>query len=283
MSEHFSRLFSGLAWSLGRRFPNLPANLKRAYISEDAVGYISASLLYCILLFAVGSVSLSALFVGVGGSSEGLGPLVAFCLASFLLFWRLNRPAQIVRKRLKNIEKNLPFAIQSIYIQVSSGVPIYDAMSSVSRGNFGEISSEFKVTLNEVQSGKPLTEALETLIDRNPSVYFQRVMWQIVNTLSTGGRLMENMADISRSISRDQLTAIRVYGGRLSPLSMAYMLVAVILPALGITLIITVSSLPNIGSKFDEGVLWVILALTLALQAQFLMIIQSSRPNLIGD
>jgi archaeal flagellar protein FlaJ len=283
MSERISKLFVGVAYKLDKSVPGLSTNLRHAYMDEDSVTYLSKTILYCILVSFFGSAALTAA-MGMGNERLLATDVTLAAVSSlFVLYYRINLPSMRIRSRLKDMEKHLAFTIQSLYIQISSGVPIYDAMESISKSNYGAISREFKVALDEVQAGRPLTEALEGMIRRNPSTYFQKVMWQVVNTITTGGSLRENLNDIAKSISRDQLTAIKTYGARLSPVSMAYMLVAVVVPSLGITVLVTISSLPNMGSRLDESLLWAIFAATVLLQSQFIMVIQSSRPNLIGD
>jgi Flp pilus assembly protein TadB len=154
---------------------------------------------------------------------------------------------------------------------------------SISTGKYGQISKEFGVVVSEVKAGKPLIQALEDLAMKNPSPHFQRVIWQVANTIKAGGNLAENLNDITRTISRDQVNSIRTYGGRLSPLSMAYMMSAVIAPSLGTTVLITLSSLPGMSANFNEGTFWWILIITIILQIQFAMIIKSVRPNLVGE
>jgi len=199
-----------------------------------------------------------------------------------MFYYQINKPSLLVKKRLSNIERNLSYAIQSLYIQVSSGVPVYDAMKMISIGGYGAVSDEFAHAMQEMESGKPIIEALESLVARNPSPYFQKVIWQIINSLTGGGDLKKNLNTILNTISRDQGNLIREYGADLGLLSMTYMMAAVVLPSLGITVLITVSSLPEMGSKVNESLFWIILGIALILQVQFAMIIKIKRPKLIG-
>jgi len=94
--------------------------------------------------------------------------------------------------------------------------------------------------------------------------------------------LADNLIDIVKNLSRDQVNTMRMYGAKLNPIAMAYLMVAVIIPSLGITLLITVLTLPNVGGNISQATFWGILLLTLILQLQFAMIIKIRRPNLIG-
>jgi len=282
LENSFSRMFLGFGYLLNKLSPNLSIRLKQAYIDEDSVTYLSKTFLYCLGVFLTLSVTLIWFFEKQGGKEAYLGPIFGIFSAFFMYYYRLNFPKMIVKRRINNIERNLAFAVQSLYIQVSSGIPIFDAMASVAEGKYGALSREFKVTVDEVKSGTTLNIALENLSERNPSRYFQNFVWQIINTVKTGGDIAYNLDDLAKTISRDQLTALKNYGARLSPLSMAYMMIAVIVPSLGITLLITISSLPGMGTRIEGNTFWIIFLVTVILQAQFAMIIRSSRPNLIG-
>lgn len=283
MTDSLSRIFMGTAYLLERLFPDIKFRLKQAYITEDSTTYLSKTVLYCLLVFLIVSAGIIAVFRSYHSEKIYVGPVLALALTMFMFYYRMNKPNMIIKRRVRNIEKNLVFAAQSLYVQISSGAPIYDAMVSVSVGKYGEISREFRVAIDEIKSGKPLAESLEELAMRNPSPYFQKIIWQIVNTIKAGGSMTENLNDIVKTLSRDQINVIKTYGAQLSPLSMAYMLVAVIVPSLGITILITISSLPNVGGSLSTSMFWWILAITLILQAQFAMIIHSTRPNLIGE
>ena len=283
MKGSVSKIFMGIAYILERFMPKLTLQLKQADIPDDAMTYISKTLSYSIFMFIMFSSLITYLFVINNDERLYFGPLLGFVLSTFMFYYRLNMPKMVVKKRVDNIEKNLAFAAQSLYVQISSGVPIFNAIVSLSNGRFGSISDEFRIAIKEIKSGKPLVLALDEVAMRNPSPYFQRVMWQIVNTLKTGGDLAENLNDIVKTISREQINVVKNYGGKLSPISMAYMMVSVIVPSLGITVLITLSSLPGMSAQVSTNTFWGILILAIILQFQFAMIIKSMRPNLVGE
>ncbi len=283
MTDATHRFFLGVSSIFEGIFPKLAKHLRQSYSPEDVKTYMSKTILLCIVNFLLVFALMNVVVETTKNDNKYFAPGVAFAVAVFMFYSRLMKPSLIVKRRVKDIEKNLAFATQSLYIQVSSGIPVYNALVAVARGRYGSISSEFKITIDDISAGKPMVEALEDLSMRNPSPYFQKIVWQMINTMSTGGSLKDNLDDIVKTISRDQMTSLKTYGARLSPLSMAYMLVAVILPSLGITVLITISSLPNMSANLSENVLWMLLGFALIMQTQFIMIIGSTRPNLIGD
>lgn len=282
MTDISSRIFMGAAYLLDKIQPGLKVRLRQAHISGDSTTYLSKTILYSLLSSLVVFTCIVAILRLYGRENIYLGPGLAIIVLLFMFYHRITLPNMIVKKRVNDIEKNLAFAVQSLYIQISSGVLIFDAMVSIASGKYGEISREFEITTNEIKLGKPITEALEELAARNPSNYFQEIIWQIVNTIRTGGNLAYNLEYISSTVSRDQITVVKSYGAKLSPLSMAYMMVAVIVPSLGVTVLITVSSLPGMAARINTDIFWTIFIVTLILQVQFAMIIRSSRPHIIG-
>jgi archaeal flagellar protein FlaJ len=283
MASATANLFRGFTFILLRLNPHLEHELKQADMEESAVTYLSSTIFQMIFL----SVLVSALIYPVIGPSQPeyliLSPVLGFIVAFFILYTRLAKPKMVIKRRVADIERHLVFTIQSLYIQISSGMPIYDAMASISKSDYGEASKEFRRTVEEIRSGKYVEAALEDLATRNPSPYFQKVIWQIVNVIKTGGDLKTLLKDLTERLSQDQINTAKGFGAKLSPISMVYMLAAVIIPSLGTTVLITVSSLPNVGSSINEQLFWIILVVTVVLQLQFAMIIKSTRPTIIGD
>ena len=160
-------------------------------------------------------------------------------------------PKLIANKRIKKLEVNLLPALQSMLIQLNSGVPLFDILVGISKGDYGEISKEFSTVVKEINTGKPQVDALEDIAVENPSLFFRRAIWQIVNGMKAGSDMSNVIKEIINSLSEEQVLQIQRYGGQLNPLAMFYMLVAVIMPTLGMTFLIVISAiLHNYVSPF---------------------------------
>jgi len=90
------------------------------------------------------------------------------------------------------------------------------------------------------------------------------------------GSLLKNIIE---NISSEQRIAIRRYGSQLNPLTLVYMMVAVVLPSLGVTFMLVMSSFS--GLVVSETMFWMIIAFLALFQFMFLGIIKSKRPNII--
>jgi len=70
---------------------------------------------------------------------------------------------------------------------------------------------------------------------------------------------------------------MKEFGNKLNPMAMFYMMIAVIIPSLGVTMLIVFSSFMNIHISL---LILIILALAIGfMQFMFLMMIKNSRPN----
>ena len=157
----------------------------------------------------------------------------------------------------------------------------WDADNS-SNGNYGQISDEFKNVIERVRSGTSVIDALEELTVRNPSTYFRRAIWQLLNALKSGSDVGDNISTVIKSLSKEQLIEIRQYQSTLNPLAMMYMMIAVIMPSLGITIAIILSTFPGMEAIGNEQTFWGMLGMVIFMQFMFMIIIKSKRPNLMA-
>lgn len=199
--------------------------------------------------------------------------LLAFTIFNYITFY----PNLLVSRKDRDIEKNLLFAVRHLFIQVRSGVSIFDAMVSVSKGNYGVVSEEFGKCVKEIVTGKEETQALEELAFKIPNVGFKRVIWQIINSLRAGGDVGNTLNIIAQNLSEEQKVKIRKYGSQLSPLALMYLMSTVILPTLGITFLIVFSSF--VGIQVPETFFYLILFLVVVFQIMLIGLIKNRRPS----
>lgn len=186
-------------------------------------------------------------------------------------------PNLIVSKKNNNVEKNLLFAIRHLFIQVMSGVSLFDSLVSVSKSNYGMISEEFSKCTGEIATGKDQTVALEEMAFRNPNVAFKRVIWQVVNSLRAGGDIGNTLNRMADNLSEEQKIKIRKYGSQLSPMALMYLMFTVILPTLGITFLIIFSTFS--GTQVPESIFYLIILVLAIFQFMFVGLIKNRRPS----
>ncbi len=281
-----SKAFIGVGSVLIHMFPYMKDAVEQSGIREEYDINPREYLAFCFFVSAMMSSGLAALLAAVlssGGAKEpllgaGLGLAVGAAMFLYLVIY----PKSIVNKRVNQIERNLLFSLRTLLIQIRSGVPIFNAMASVAMGNYGAIADEFKLVVEKVNAGRPVVDVLEEMAVRNPSLYFRRALWQLVTSLKSGSDVGKNLEDVIKSLSKEQLVEIGRYKSILNPLSMMYMMVAVIAPSLGITMLIILSFFPGMEKLSDKNIFWGLLVGVVFMQFVFLGLIKSKRPNLIG-
>ncbi len=281
--KKISRPFYGISRKLEHLFPFLKIYLKQANSDLSACTYLSccfiADIIFLIFIFLV----LFSVFVFFKlKNSFFVSITISLVLTCFVFFQQIMYPKIIANKRIKNIEKNLLSALQNILIQLNSGIPLFNILVNISGEDYGEVSNEFKKAVKEINAGKKQVEVLEEIASRNPSLYFRRALWQIVNGLKAGGDIAKTIREVINSLGEERVLQIKNYGAQLSPLAMFYMLLAVIIPALSITFITILCSLIGISESITKLVFFGLFGAIFFLQIMFLGIVKTRRPNLLG-
>lgn len=283
--RRISRNFIGVGDILLKLSPHTMVSVKQSGIADKyaitAREYVAVCF-FLTLSLLFGSTVLITLVLFLGKSKALIiGPILGIIVGAFVYIMLISYPKSIVNKRVKNLEKNLLFALRTILVQIRSGVPIFDTFISIANGDYGQISVEFGFVIEKVRAGGSVTDNLEELTLRNPSVYFRRAIWQLVNAIKSGSDVGENISNVIASLSKEQIVEIRKYQSTLNPLAMMYMMIAVIVPSLGITVMIIISTFPGMESIGNERTFWILLAGVVFMQFVFMSVIRSKRPALI--
>ncbi len=266
---------------LSRAFLYLQLELDRANFKVEAKRYVAMCLAATIFLFIIVSAVLTLFLLKLGLYYAGI--LIAFVFSSLVFFMQMGYPKLVAQRRIRKLDADLLAALRAIMIQLNSGVPLFEAMVIISHQQFGEVSQEFKKAVKKMSAGVSQIAALETLALQNPSPYFRRTIWQIINAVKEGAAINEVMTTVITNLTKEQIIQIEKYGSQLNPLAMFYMMGAVILPVLGVTFLIVLASF----IAFDEMLIKIlfigILGLVIFFQIMFTGIIKTRRPSLLGE
>lgn len=271
----------GLGENLAMMFPSLEYDLEQSGFEISPRRWMSIAFFAFVFYFVVISSLLflvtfaanieiyRALNVSfLAGLGIGLGSFI------FLSFY----PKLSSRKKINNIEKNLPYVLHHILVEVRAGVPLYDTLVSIARSDYGLLSKEMRRVVNEINTGKSEAEALEKITRETPSFFFRRVMWQMINALKSGADIGTTMTEIVDNLAVEQRVSIKKYGAQLNPLALIYMLFAVIFPTLGITFLLVLASFTGISFNL-EYILIGIIGVIVLFQFMFIGLIKSRRPT----
>jgi len=259
---------------IARNFPNLKHSLKKAgmnYKPEDFIKRTFLSAFYMTTGIVVSLALILAKFDVLKGVMIVFIPIIFFIFFSYLL----KLPDVRILKKEKGISKEIVFAGRHLIIELESGVSLYDALINVSK-NYKVIGAYFKEIINKVDFGTSMEDALTEAVELIPSNDFRRVLWQILNSIRTGSDISNSLESVLEQIAREQTIEVNKYGKKLNPFAMFYMIIAVILPSLGITMLVVLSSF--IDFEINLTIFMVIAGLLAFVQFMFLSMIKFSRP-----
>jgi flagellar protein FlaJ len=273
-TAHFSKFGDMICKS----FPSLKLSLYQANIDLRPREYASLIVLTSIFYFVLMTPLIFWIGMMVGKPDFFLPFFVGGVFSSFVFFYLIQYPKVVASRRMKVLESDLLSSLQHMLIEIKSGVPLFNSMISISDG-YGEISEEFKKVVKEVNAGKPEIKALEEASRRNPSLYFRRTIWQLTNSIKAGSDIGDALEAIVHNLTQEQIIAIRKYGQELSPYTLIYMMIAVIMPTLGITFLIILSSFAGITIP---KIIFPLIIIALAVFQYFYMgVIKTKRPLMV--
>ncbi|MFA6048428.1 MAG: type II secretion system F family protein [Candidatus Micrarchaeia archaeon] len=279
-TQSVAQRFVGAGDLVYSMFPSLGEDLLQAEIGIGAREYASA---------AAANATVYAVVAGLMGVILGFralsiqNPLMLAAFAVFsaaiiaapVLATIIFYPRIISSRKTRKVEAELIPATRQLLIEIKSGVPLFNAMASVS-SDYGEVSVEFQKITRKINSGVHEVNALAEATRLNTSLRFRKVLWQISNALKVGSDVAVALQSILGELEKDKVDQIKKYGAELSPWTMAYMMVAVILPSLGITMLIVISSFMGMG--LPKIALLGVLAFLAGFQLFFLNFVGTRRP-----
>lgn len=194
---------------------------------------------------------------------------------ALLLLYLLKIPDAKIIGKGKEISKEVVFAGRFLVIELQSGVPLYNALQNLSR-NYKAVGGYMKEIIDKVDLGTSLEDAMNEAVELVPSDDFRKILWQIINSLRTGSDVSKSLMSTVDQIAKRQQIQINEYGKKLNPIAMFYMMIAVIAPSLGMTMLIILSSF--IQFTLSLTILLIFAFFLGFVQFMFITIIKFSRP-----
>ncbi len=265
---------SSLVTTLKHQFPLLPLKLKQAGMNDEPDEFIKK------ILTVSAFMSIGALIV-IGGVLNALGAspllIIMTCPIIFTLMfmYMMNMPDMYALKRQREMDREIVFMGRYLILQLEAGIPIYNAMKNIAM-NYEHSGKFFKEILDWIDMGTPMEDALNEGIVISPSPNMVRILWQILNTIKTGSDIKVSLINVLDQITREQTIALKEYGKKLNPLAMMYMVMAIIFPSLGVTILVIISAFLSINMNLIA--LLVLAGMLGFMQFMFFNIIRSQRP-----
>jgi flagellar protein FlaJ len=270
--------FSALGAALAKTNSRVKLDLRQAGIDMDLNTYFSISILMTFFVFLVTFVPIAVIgsFYQPPAQVIPISLVFGFLVTSSAFLYQLVHPKLLVYQKNRLLEQDLVYAIKYLLIKIKSGIPLYDAMVGVAYGEFGEVAKEFKKTIKEISTGTDVILALEEMALRNSSLFFRRTIWQITNNMRSGADIAAIFESLVESLVKEHKIMIRRYGSELNPIILLYMMFSVIMPSLGVTVIVVMSSFS--GIKVPIFMFYLIPVTVFVLQILFLSILKTKRP-----
>ncbi len=265
------------AWFVLKIFPSIKTNLKMAHIGKTPEQFVKRALrlaLYAALTFTIMAFFLFA-------KKAAFPALLALMLMVFsvsmvlMTLFAIQSPKSAIRKRQREIDKEVLFAGRYLLVKMESGTPLINTLDDASK-SYGVSAKYFGEIVHDINTGIPLEKALENARTYNSSEKFKRVLWQIVTALKTGSEVTGVLRSTLKGIASEQAIEIKVYGKKLNSLMLFYMVVGCVAPSLGLTMLVIISGFLNL--EFTNTVFYTILFFLSIVQMAFIIMVKSARP-----
>ena len=234
---------------VAKRFTYLKHNLAQAGIALKGEDFVKRKLKEALIVAVTLPLSTALIITKMDAGFWPILPAFLFFYIIVFLFL-MNTPKAIANRKIREIDMEITYAGRFLLIELSAGVPLFDAIKNVSL-NFEYIGKHFREILQRVEFGKPIEQSLNEVMEITPSDNFRKVLFSIVNSLKTGADISIALNSVIEQISREKLIKIKEYGKKLNPVVMFYLIIAVIAPSLGVAVLTLLSSF--LGLTFSLG------------------------------
>lgn len=257
---------------------NLPAALKEHGSKETPAIFVTR-----IVLISAGAAVGLALVLGLMlltlvGAAAAVLLAAVMLIATYMTVFNtmLSAPTRTKGVSGRDIERDVLFAARDMIISMRSGLPIYNAIATVSTG-YGAASKEFAKIIDLVQVGTPIEQAMEQVSEQSGSKTFKRIMLQASISIKAGADVIESLQEMINDVSQERVIELRRYGQRLNAIAMFYMLFGVIFPSMGIAVASIMTTFISFISITNTTLIFVLVGI-LFLQFVFLNLMSQSRP-----
>ncbi len=261
-----------------RANPQIKRELKIAHMNKTPDEFVRQNLKLSLMV----SISIGALIFFALAKEMGVRVipfvLIGFALCFFMtFFFFINTLQGMISRRRKEIDREVLFSGRFLLVKIESGSPLFNSLIDASK-SFNVSAKYFREIVDDIETGTSIEIALEKAREYNASEKFKKIMWQILAALKTGTEITNALRSTLKSIANEQMTEIKEYGKKLNSLMLFYMVLACIVPSLGVSLFLIIASFLNLS--ISKAVLFVALFGLLVVQLAFIIMIKASRPTM---
>lgn len=264
---------------LASRDPKLESKLAVAHEKKNAKEYTK------MVVSGAGMYTIGAIIMlfFVLAKQRDLSVVIKFFLMVFggatfwVIFYKyLNLGLEAKIKRVeRDINQEVVYAGRFLLIKLQSGTPFFNALIEGTKAH-GTAGKYFKEIVDDINLGTPIEDALHSAMQNTPSKKFKKILFVVNNSLRLGIDIAPPLTSALKDLVGDQVMEIEAYSKKLNSLAMFYMIIAIVLPSLGLTILVIVISFMSISLGLGGYAL--LLFLISLSQMLFLSIFKSIRP-----
>lgn len=269
------RFMSKLVQRISSFFPKLKKEIRIAHLKTTPQEFVYKSLKFS-LPFSLGLTVLFFFIADKAGLPLILIPAV-FIVLFFLVFnFQFLKLKAKITQRQKEIDQEVLFVGQFLLIKLYSGRPLLNALIDTSE-SYGVASKYMKEIVNDINTGSSLEDALENAMVYSPSEKFRKILFHVNNALKLGIDVTGPLNSVLEEITAEQDIEIKRYGKKLNTIVIFYMLAAVVMPSIGMTIFIVISSFINFNISVTHFL--VVILFIVIIQITFISVFKGVRPT----
>ncbi len=230
----FSKFFDFISKKILSAMPEsklLAYELYSADMNYSVSQYLAIS---SVILFFVNTILIIAFFAIF--LLLGITFLVPLALTIMLfiasIFVVLKYPTSVAKKRAKEIDTQLPFALRHMATLLRAGVDLYKVIRTVAVADYGVLSQELTKTVMEVEEGQDIKDSLRALALRTKSFALKNAVSHLLRALKSGGNLSDVMNTIADDVSYQILSEIESFSGKMNFLGVIYIFAGIVVPVM---------------------------------------------------
>lgn len=255
-------------------FPGLKRDLRMAHVHYSPIEYVGKSLKTTFILapaftvlffFVLKKAELSLFFL----------PPAFVIIFIFILNFSIISIKSKIRKRQKEIDMEVLFVGRYLLVKLYSGRPLLNALIETSESR-GIAAKYIKEIVDDIDTGSTIEDALRNAMIYSPSEKLRKILFHINNALKLGIDVTGPLESVLEEITKEDSLEIKKYGKKLNTLVIFYMLGAVIMPSLGVSIFVVISSFISFPLGLN-GLLLIIFFIVI-IEFIFIALFRSIRP-----
>jgi flagellar protein FlaJ len=282
-TQVFLRVFGPMAGRHLPKYPDLGVRLAKARNPLVPVSYLANAYGHIAVTVVLGAVPFVLYMTLAGSPGIRLGVPLAFLpllLGIMVYSFEMLRPDLQIKARRRNLESNLPYALNFMAALSSAGVVPNEVFGALGHQEvYGEVAKEAAWIHRDTRVfSKDLVSAMQAAARRSPSQQFEEFLQGSVNTITSGGDLKIYFLAKSEQYTQDNRRKLKAFLTSMGVMAESYVVVAAAAP-LFLIVILSVMTLLSKGADPTFMMNILILLCMPVIHAMFTYILRTMRPD----